>query len=318
MNWYKVANAEGVTNYTVQAGDTLSLIAKKLLGDVNRWQEIAALNPQIKDPAKIKPGDMIKIRQTGTVTYSQPTANVYVYKNKYTVRQGDTLSGIAKKYLGSANKYDEITKINPGINPSNLQVGSVINLPDNAQIVVDSQDGKDAMIGDPLSALKEEIGSSEGSYGAYNRGKAGDTKKYTLPIEKMTIRQIMDIQSKDQVFAVGKYQFIPTTLSLIVKNAQKWNLPISMESIFDPQTQDTLFLGTLYKQPMLIGYLTGKHDDVRKALLGLAQEYASIPGPSGRGVYDGDKAGNKASGGEERVNRLIEILKKLKESGIFK
>lgn len=316
MNWYKIAISENLTTYTVQSGESLSLIAKKFLGDASRWQEIAALNPQIKDPSKIKPGDVINIKSS--VPNSSASASAVIYKNRYTIKQGDNLSSIAKKYLGDANRYDEIVRINPGINPSNLQVGSTISLPDNAQMSAVKENSEKMSIGDPLNALKNEIGASEGSYGSYNRGKAGDTEKPTIPIEKMTIRQVMKIQSEGQVFAVGKYQFIPSTLSLIVENAQRWKIPISLDSVFGPETQDALFLGTLYKQPMLIGYLAGKHDDVNKALLGLAQEYASIPGPSGKGVYDGDKARNKASGGKERVNRLIEILKRLKESGIFK
>ena len=316
MNWYKTAYSENLSTYTVQSGESLSLIAKKFLGDASRWREIAALNPQIKDPSKIKPGDIINIKSAAP-SPAESTSTV-IYKNRYTIKQGDNLSSIAKKYLGDASRYDEIVKINPGINPSNLQVGSTVNLPDNAQISSVKQNSEKMTIGDPLNALKNEIGASEGSYGSYNRGKAGDTKKPTIPIEKMTIRQVMKMQAEKQVFAVGRYQFIPSTLSLIIKNAQKWKIPINLDSVFGPETQDALFLGTLYKQPMLIGYLTGKHDDVNKALLGLAQEYASIPGPSGRGVYDGDKAGNKSSGGEERVNRLIEILKRLKESGLFK
>jgi LysM repeat protein len=315
MNWYKIAISDNSTTYTIQSGDTLSLVAKKFLGDVNKWNELLALNPHIKDPNKIKPGDIINIRQSpqsSSANYTPP-----VRKNTYTIVSGDTLSSISKKYLGNANKYEEIIKINPGLNPLSLQPGTVINLPDNAKLTGVNL-VKNNNIGDPLEALKQEIGSSEGSYGSYNRGKAGDTPKPTIAIQKMTIRQIMDMQSRGQLFAVGKYQFIPTTLSLIIKNAEKWGIPVTIDSEFSPENQDMLFLGTLYKQPMLIGYLKGKHDDVNKALIGLAQEYASIPGPSGRGIYDGDKAGNMAHGGEERVRRIIETLKELKKLGIFK
>jgi LysM domain len=48
--------------YTVQAGDTLSAIAKKYLGDANAYTEIFNANrDQLTDPDKIKPGQVLKI-----------------------------------------------------------------------------------------------------------------------------------------------------------------------------------------------------------------------------------------------------------------
>jgi LysM repeat protein len=47
--------------YTVLAGDTLAKLAVKFLGDKNKYKEIMAINPQIKDPNKIYPGQIINI-----------------------------------------------------------------------------------------------------------------------------------------------------------------------------------------------------------------------------------------------------------------
>ena len=50
--------------YTVQAGDTLSAIAKRLLGNANAYMEIYNANrDQLSDPDKIKPGQVLKIPQ---------------------------------------------------------------------------------------------------------------------------------------------------------------------------------------------------------------------------------------------------------------
>jgi len=45
--------------YTVQAGDTLSLLAPVLMGPGYTWQDLHAHNPQITNPDLIEVGDMI-------------------------------------------------------------------------------------------------------------------------------------------------------------------------------------------------------------------------------------------------------------------
>jgi nucleoid-associated protein YgaU len=58
------AAVEKVTQrtYVVQAGDSLSKIAKELLGDAGRWPEIHELNKdQIADPNVIRVGQELKI-----------------------------------------------------------------------------------------------------------------------------------------------------------------------------------------------------------------------------------------------------------------
>ena len=48
--------------YTVQPGDTLSKIAKTLLGDANAYMKIFEANrDQLTDPNKIKPGQTLKL-----------------------------------------------------------------------------------------------------------------------------------------------------------------------------------------------------------------------------------------------------------------
>jgi len=48
--------------YTVKSGDTLSKIAKELLGDGNAYMTIFNANKdQLSDPDKIKPGQVLKI-----------------------------------------------------------------------------------------------------------------------------------------------------------------------------------------------------------------------------------------------------------------
>jgi nucleoid-associated protein YgaU len=52
------------STYTVVPGDTLSKIAKEMLGDANAYMDIFDANTdQLSDPNKIKPGQVLKIPQ---------------------------------------------------------------------------------------------------------------------------------------------------------------------------------------------------------------------------------------------------------------
>jgi nucleoid-associated protein YgaU len=56
------AAATAQTTYTVKSGDTLSKIAKELLGDAKAYPEIFEANrDQLSDPDKVKPGQVLKI-----------------------------------------------------------------------------------------------------------------------------------------------------------------------------------------------------------------------------------------------------------------
>jgi nucleoid-associated protein YgaU len=58
------AGSQTQLTYTVKAGDTLSKIAKEHLGNANAYMDIFNENQdQLKDPDKIKPGQVLKIPQ---------------------------------------------------------------------------------------------------------------------------------------------------------------------------------------------------------------------------------------------------------------
>lgn len=56
------STADETTIYEVRAGDSLSVIAKRLYGNGNSWKSIFEANrDQLTDPDHIKPGQMLKI-----------------------------------------------------------------------------------------------------------------------------------------------------------------------------------------------------------------------------------------------------------------
>ncbi|MFH0947231.1 MAG: LysM peptidoglycan-binding domain-containing protein [Planctomycetota bacterium] len=48
----------------------------------------------------------------------------------YAVKKGDTLGSIAKELFGSVRYLDELRKANEDVDPSRLQIGQVLNVPD--------------------------------------------------------------------------------------------------------------------------------------------------------------------------------------------
>lgn len=99
------------STYTVKSGDTLSKIAGN---NSLTLSQLLAANPSIKNASLIYVGQKITIPSTKMVSY--------------TVKSGDTMSGIAKRFEIS---YAELVKANPNIkNPSLIYVGQKITIPD--------------------------------------------------------------------------------------------------------------------------------------------------------------------------------------------
>ena len=112
---FEVRNANNAkidpTTYTVKAGDTLSGIASKY---GTTYQELARIN-NIANPNVIYPGQVIKINR-GTV------------EKTYTVKSGDTLSGIASKYGTTWQKLYEKNKSVIGNDPNLIKPGQVLKI----------------------------------------------------------------------------------------------------------------------------------------------------------------------------------------------
>lgn len=103
----------GYTTYTVVKGDTLSGIASRF---GTTYQKIASDNG-IANPNLIFPGQVLKI-------YGASSGNSGGYGAKtYTVKKGDTLSGIAAKY---GTTYQKIAKDNNIANPNLIFPGQVL------------------------------------------------------------------------------------------------------------------------------------------------------------------------------------------------
>ncbi len=100
--------------YVVQPGDTLYRIAKKYGMTV---QQLAELN-HLADPSYIRAGQVLVI--------SKPSSSIHTY----TVKSGDTLYSLARKYGVSVSA---IVSANHLANASYITVGQVLVIPDQAE-----------------------------------------------------------------------------------------------------------------------------------------------------------------------------------------
>ena len=106
-------------NGTVKSEDEKNQIWNALK-TVPDWQK------DIMADIRVKPG----AQAGGTQTTPQPTPAKASIKT-YTVKSGDTLGEIAKRELGSANKYMEIFNANRDLlkDPNLIQPGQVLKIP---------------------------------------------------------------------------------------------------------------------------------------------------------------------------------------------
>jgi len=111
--------------YIIERGDTLSVVAKRIYGDMNRWQELANSNG-ISDVNRIFPGDLVYYTLDSS---SQSFAQAYEGRGKsvYTAQAGETLRTIASKIYGTAQAWKILWRYNDSLdNPDTLQPGQSI------------------------------------------------------------------------------------------------------------------------------------------------------------------------------------------------
>ena len=111
--------------YIVQKGDTLAKIAQKVYSDASKWSEIQTFT-NLSNPRLIYPGDVVYYQLTEqTVAFAG--AYESVQRSEVQVQQGDTLSTIASRVLGSASNWKLVWRQNDGIdNPDKLTAGTTL------------------------------------------------------------------------------------------------------------------------------------------------------------------------------------------------
>ncbi|GEM_PF-5722097 len=134
--------------HTVGEGDSLSTISQKHFGTTKHWKAIFEANRKVlSSPDALSVGMNLVIPEIAATpapaagTPSSPKApsvpaELAALGTPYTVQEGDTLTSIAEKFLGSQNEWARISALNVGItmkDADHLSVGMVIVIPKAAE-----------------------------------------------------------------------------------------------------------------------------------------------------------------------------------------
>ena len=114
---FSATTGASAASYKVKSGDTLSSIAKKYNTTYTSLMKLNGLSS-----TKIKIGQTLKVNSTATTT-SKTTSTT-----KYTVKKGDTLSGIAKKYKTTTAKLMNLN----GLKSTNIKIGQKLKVSSTA------------------------------------------------------------------------------------------------------------------------------------------------------------------------------------------
>lgn len=175
-NYSNSGNADSSNGYyTVQSGDTLSGIALKFSTTSSK---LAQLN-SISNPNLIYVGQRLLVNQNSSSNSSSSsqsssaTTNTEASAASYTVKSGDTLSGIASQYNTTVN---QIVSLNQLSNPNLIYVGQVLKLK-NSQAANSSSSSSSAATtagtytvkaGDTLSAIASRYSTSSSTLASLN------------------------------------------------------------------------------------------------------------------------------------------------------
>ena len=116
--------------YTVRAGDTLIGIARRQLGNGERWTLIHRLNADVLGPdAILKIGMRLRLPADAMLSVEPKRKTIRGSGSTYTVVSGDTLGEISMKLLDTSRRADEIAQLNGLENANDIRIGMTLKIP---------------------------------------------------------------------------------------------------------------------------------------------------------------------------------------------
>ena len=116
--------------YTIRSGDTLTRICQRELGSTELVGAVAKLNGLDREET-LSIGQELLLPSRDTLADAHraaPTTTTPAKRHTYRVQNGDTLSELAQRLMGSARHTTQLHDMNKGVisDPDNLKVGAVI------------------------------------------------------------------------------------------------------------------------------------------------------------------------------------------------
>lgn len=261
--------------------------------------------------------------------------NLKALKDRYALKlaERDTIVALNAQLISQQTEINRIKiarltrERNNALNASNIANQAYLNSQETLKALsivggdAISSDSSAPMISAPgsgISTLLDFISSGEGGYDSSNRGTSNGkiigsdhaTLRNNKTLSNLTIGEIMELQTinnpfnTQRLFAVGRYQIIPSTLKEIFPHSG-----LSLSDKFSHENQD--ILGKLLlqgnngyaKRPALASFLAGNSNNLHAAMLEFSMEWASMPNPNTGQSYYGQ--GNASSHTIEQVKSAL-------------
>lgn len=200
--------ADADRTIAVTRGDSAWSLAERHLGDGMRWRELWDLNRdrvqpdghQWTDPDKIAVGWLLLLPPEGGGSdaslspVADPATSLTASSTIHVVEPGDTLSAIAHRYLGSADRFPEIAQLNEGVaqpdgrsltDPNLILPGWQLSIPD---------DDAPSLIDEPPAHHPVPAPDSSTLEAAEDTTRAGDDQapsESTVPDEAPTLEDVV-------------------------------------------------------------------------------------------------------------------------------
>jgi len=127
--------------HDVRSGESLTSICRRYYGDISLLEELARFNG-MEDPNALSAGRRLRIPDAAGLVRGSAAASTPPRRGSdqeqpaqtYTVREGDSLSEIAQRLLGSARFYQAIYECNRDVlqSPDDIRPGMVLKIPRQA------------------------------------------------------------------------------------------------------------------------------------------------------------------------------------------
>ena len=282
----------GGKEYTIKRGDTLSEIAQRegvAIDDLAKVNKIENINRILAGETLIIPPPQEMERAKDIVDSVDPDAQFYQSGVPLDQRIFEPELGYDEIPLPSEATVDKKIRglgARPEVAVTELAPAGVTT--DDDMGLPSTRSETETIMA--LEPMFEFIQEGEGDYNSSNRGTIGkkiigSTNNTTRDGKSLTEMTIGEIQTKqaitdpnntERLFAVGRFQTIPTTLAMAVDA-----LNLSDDTVFNEDTQNKIGKYLITQKRERVGrYLEGSSTVSQdRAMLELAKEFASFPVP---------------------------------------